>query len=99
VVFRLGGDEFAILMPSVPLHEAERRCKQISALLSQPYLLDGVKAVVGASFGVAEVLAGAGETCDEALRRSDEALYEAKAKAPGAVVVAHRVCEPIRAFG
>lgn len=98
VAFRLGGDEFAILMPSIPFPEAERRCEQLSSLLSQPYLLGDVNAVIGASFGLAEVQTGDGETCDEALRRSDEALYEAKAISRGAVVAARCGSASLRAF-
>ncbi|MDM9622634.1 diguanylate cyclase [Rhizobium sp. S96] len=86
MVFRLGGDEFAILMPSVPLGEAEWRCRQLSSLLSQPYVLDGIEASVGASFGLGEVPPGAGESCDDALKRADGALYAAKAKGRGTVV-------------
>jgi diguanylate cyclase (GGDEF)-like protein len=87
MVFRLGGDEFAILMPSVPLGEAEWRCRQLSSLLSQPYVLDGTEALVGASFGLGEVPPSAGESCDDALKRADGALYAAKAKGRGTVVV------------
>ncbi|QFY63250.1 diguanylate cyclase (plasmid) [Rhizobium grahamii] len=85
-VFRLGGDEFAVLMPSVPMAEAEWRCRQLSQLLSQPYVIDDVEAQVGASFGLGEVQVGGGETCDQALKRADAALYAAKAKGRGIVV-------------
>ncbi len=86
VVFRLGGDEFAVLMPSVPMADAEWRCRQLSQLLSQPYAIGEVEASVGASFGLGEVSADAAETCDEALKRADDALYAAKAKGRGDVV-------------
>lgn len=78
-VFRVGGDEFVVLMPSVTPADAEIRCRQLKELLSQPYLVNERRVIIGASFGLSEV--GNGEvTCDEALRRADEALYRAKGK-------------------
>ncbi|CAN7626395.1 diguanylate cyclase [Rhizobium sp. LjRoot98] len=100
VVFRLGGDEFVILMAGVPLREAEWRCRQLSSALSQSYSLGHTVAVVGASFGVEEIVAGSAESCDAALRRADEALYLAKAKGRGKVVAApHLQAGAIRSCG
>jgi diguanylate cyclase (GGDEF)-like protein len=86
VVFRLGGDEFAILMPSTSEAEAELRCRQISLLLTQPYRLADAEVSIGASFGLGEMRVGTGETCDQLLKRADEALYKAKARGRGSVV-------------
>lgn len=97
VVFRLGGDEFAVLMPLMPAGEAEWRCRQLSSALSKPYLLDGAEVVVGASCGLIQVTAGACDGCDAALRRADEALYEAKARGRGQVVSYEQ--EPVRVVG
>jgi diguanylate cyclase (GGDEF)-like protein len=86
VVFRLGGDEFAVLMPNIPLLDADWHCRRLSWILSQPYLLSGAKVVIGASFGIADVTNASRESCEEVLRRADRALYEAKASGRGAVV-------------
>ncbi|WP_205910615.1 GGDEF domain-containing protein [Rhizobium sp. P44RR-XXIV] len=87
LVFRLGGDEFAILMPFVTPYEAELRCRQLSLVLSNPYLLDGVEVVVGASFGMTDIPARSGRSCDAVLKAADEALYQAKARGRGHVIV------------
>jgi diguanylate cyclase (GGDEF)-like protein len=86
VVFRLGGDEFAVLMPNIPLLDADWHCRRLSWILSQPYLLSGAKVVIGASFGIADVTNASRESCEEVLRRADRALYEAKASGRGTVV-------------
>lgn len=86
VVFRLGGDEFAVLMPHISLADAEWHCRRLSSILSQPYPLSAGKMVIGASFGIADVTSGGGETCEEALRRADQALYQAKGTGRGNVV-------------
>ncbi|WP_162718069.1 diguanylate cyclase domain-containing protein [Rhizobium sp.] len=88
IVFRLGGDEFAVLMPHISLADAEWHCRRLSSILSQPYPLSAGKVVIGASFGIAEVTNGGGESCEVALRRADQALYQAKGTGRGNVVSA-----------
>ena len=86
IVFRLGGDEFAILMPSTTQVEAELSCRRLSLLLGQPYDLDHIEARIGASFGIDHAGSVSGRSCDEALKRADEALYAAKSIGRGSVV-------------
>jgi len=77
VCFRLGGDEFAVMMPKVSEEEAEARCRQLAAVISKPYEVNGTIMAVGASYGMSRVLAE--ETSpDPVFRRADEALYIAK---------------------
>jgi len=77
VCFRLGGDEFAVMMPKVSEEEADSRCRQLAALISKPYEVNGTIMTVGASYGMSRVMAG--ETSpDPVFRRADEALYIAK---------------------
>jgi diguanylate cyclase (GGDEF)-like protein len=86
VVYRLGGDEFAVLIPSVSRSEVELRCRGLSSSLAQPYQLGEACVSISASFGFTQASKAGSETCDEALRRADRALYQAKASGRGVVV-------------
>ncbi len=78
MVGRLGGDEFKVIIPN----RIERRrmgelAERIIQSLSQPYVLDGHTAVIGASIGIALSPAD-GTTSEEIIRNADLALYAAK---------------------
>ncbi|GIL00199.1 MAG: hypothetical protein BroJett030_00980 [Alphaproteobacteria bacterium] len=78
-VARIGGDEFAVLSTSF----AEPRDLAVTAqrildVLAVPFVLDGPRAVIGASIGIAIAPSDAIEAKD-LLARADEALYLAKA--------------------
>ncbi|MFT8246919.1 putative bifunctional diguanylate cyclase/phosphodiesterase [Roseomonas sp. BN140053] len=82
-VARLGGDEFAILQrggnqPSQAVALAER----IVRVLCEPYNLDGYRAVIGASVGIA-VAANSETSADLLLKNADLALYRAKGEGRG----------------
>jgi diguanylate cyclase (GGDEF)-like protein len=75
---RLGGDEFVVLFSgNTAQSDAIEFAENLIAMLKQPFDLDGRLASVGASVGIAD--------CDgtrevsEILRRSDIAMYKAKA--------------------
>lgn len=85
-LFRLGGDEFAIMMPGLPLKEAEKICRRLALTLAQPIALSGGEVLIGASFGIRQV-ENRQTTCDDALKSADTALYRAKAGGRGEVVV------------
>jgi diguanylate cyclase (GGDEF)-like protein len=75
---RLGGDEFVVLFSGDTAQaDAMQFAENLIAMLKQPFDLDGRLASVGASVGIAD--------CDgtrevsEILRRSDIAMYKAKA--------------------
>jgi two-component system cell cycle response regulator len=77
---RYGGEEFVILLPDSSLSAAaataERLCRAISATpLPTSSHVDGIGITV--SIGVATAIAGQ-EGLDDLIRRSDQALYEAK---------------------
>ncbi len=76
---RLGGDEFACAFPFDPDQPAavERIADAILARMTQPFLIGGVEARIGASMGIARTEAGC-RTVDTLMRRSDIALYAAK---------------------
>jgi diguanylate cyclase (GGDEF)-like protein len=85
VAGRHGGDEFALLLPSTSVAEAMcvaarivARAQTLAAEEDMPHL--------SLSFGVVQAVQG--ETVDEALRRADQALYEAKRQGRGRAVVA-----------
>ncbi len=78
VVARLGGDEFAILQIAndQPL-QAELLAQRLVEALRQPYELEGQRAIVTVSIGIA--VAERGISADLLLRNADMALYRAKA--------------------
>lgn len=77
-VGRLGGDEFQVLLPDLDdrgtLGELANRIVQS---LSQPYLINGRRAIIGTSVGIA-IAPYDGVTADELTRAADMALYAAK---------------------
>jgi diguanylate cyclase (GGDEF)-like protein len=78
---RLGGDEFAILLPETDrLEDAETVASRLLEALSVPVLIEGVDVRVTVSVGVAIRHAGAAMSVDDLLRRSDVAMYHAKAR-------------------
>ena len=81
---RLGGDEFAVMQTGlVDEQEAEAFANQICSRLSQPYQIDDLKIVIGASIGIA-VGATDAEEPSALLKRADLALYAVKAQGRGA---------------
>jgi len=77
-VGRLGGDEFQVLLPDMDdrgtLGELGNRIVQS---LSQPYQINGRRAIIGTSVGIA-IAPYDGVEADELTRAADMALYSAK---------------------
>lgn len=77
-ISRLGGDEFQIILQDVDdrgkLGEIAER---IISGLSQPYMVDGSRCVIGASVGIA-VSPFDGQSSEALVRNADLALYAAK---------------------
>jgi diguanylate cyclase (GGDEF)-like protein len=75
---RLGGDEFQIILPDVDdrgrLGELGQRIIQ---MISQPYSIDGVRAIIGTSIGIA-IAPYDGLEPDDLIKAADLALYAAK---------------------
>jgi diguanylate cyclase (GGDEF)-like protein len=84
-VARLGGDEFAILVREDDSLELLETANQISTLVSEPHLIDGLSMTVNASIGIA-VRRSTDTKGTDMLRRSDVAMYEAKAARSGALL-------------
>ena len=89
---RLGGDEFAALLPVVDDAAALERGQAIVAALGEPFMVNGCVTTVGASVGIALAPLHGGDA-DALLKRSDIALYQAKAEGKGAA----RLFEPAMA--
>jgi diguanylate cyclase (GGDEF)-like protein len=70
IVARIGGDEFAVLLPATEKTVAEEAVKRI---MSRPEITDGL---VSIAFGIAS--AGNKEQLAEALKMSDERMYQDK---------------------
>lgn len=73
---RIGGEEFALLLPGAPLAEALSMAERLRLAIDQPPFPALPAGRVTASFGVSWTPAGG--TLEEAYKRADEALYEAK---------------------
>jgi diguanylate cyclase (GGDEF)-like protein/PAS domain S-box-containing protein len=84
---RIGGDEFCLLIEGIGDQELlEAVANRLIAAISEPIVIDGATADVGASIGLVAV----DETCAEAdslIALADEAMYRAKAAGRGRVVV------------
>ncbi|MGD9812851.1 MAG: putative bifunctional diguanylate cyclase/phosphodiesterase, partial [Sphingobium sp.] len=90
VVGRLGGDEFKVVLPGHPDRaKLGVLADAIIATLSQPYIIEGVQVVIGASVGIA-LCPDDGTNTDMLVRNADLALYAAKGDGRGV----HRFYSP-----
>jgi len=79
IVARIGGDEFAVLsVSSNHPARAELIAQRIVQTICQPYELDGQRAIVGVSIGIA-VATDHHSSADVLLKNADMAMYRAKA--------------------
>ena len=79
---RLGGDEFAVVQTGLAQPQAATSlAERLTAAMRVPFSLQGKRAVIGASIGIA--LAGPSASADGLLRHADLALYRAKAAGRG----------------
>jgi diguanylate cyclase (GGDEF)-like protein len=82
-IARMGGDEFVIVQtPIADPAEATWLAQRIIASMSEPFDLDGHRAVIGASIGIA-IGPSDGVGPDKLLRNADLALYRAKGDGRG----------------
>ena len=83
VLGRWGGEEFLILCPQTDLEQALRLAERLrAAVQAHGFSVVGTKT---SSFGVAALRAG--ETTDQLMRRTDDALYRAKREGRNRVCV------------
>ncbi len=82
-VGRLGGDEFQIILPDMADRgELGQLANRIIQIVSQPYPIDGKRAVIGTSLGIA-VSPFDGDERDLLVRNADLSLYAAKKNGRG----------------
>jgi len=75
---RLGGDEFQVILPDMDDRgKLGELAEKIIQIVSQPYPIDGKRAIIGTSVGIA-IAPYDGIEKDEITRASDLALYAAK---------------------
>ena len=75
---RLGGDEFQVILPDLDDRgKLGELADKVIQILSQPYPIDGRRALIGASVGIA-IAPYDGIEKDEIVRAADLALYAAK---------------------
>jgi diguanylate cyclase (GGDEF)-like protein len=89
---RLGGDEFVVLLDGITDADGQQTvCDAIKAAITEPFLIDGRRVVVGLSIGVALSAEGSADP-DRLLREADAAMYRAKsaARAAGGPGPGHR---------
>ena len=84
-VARLGGDEFVVMIddvgstPASAIGHAKTVAEKIVTLLAQPYDIAGREHRSSSSVGVALFGVDSGATAEETFKRSDVAMYQAKA--------------------
>jgi diguanylate cyclase (GGDEF)-like protein len=75
---RLGGDEFQVILPDLDDRgKLGELAEKVIQIVSQPYPIDGKRAIIGTSVGIA-IAPYDGLDKDEITRASDLALYAAK---------------------
>jgi diguanylate cyclase (GGDEF)-like protein len=85
-VGRVGGEEFAIVMPGTGVEGAFDFAERLRAAISQAaFTVEGKKAPMTASLGVAAFEAGDGTIAD-VFKRADDGLYKAKAAGRNKVI-------------
>ncbi|MEL7254858.1 MAG: EAL domain-containing protein [Pseudomonadota bacterium] len=82
---RVGGDEFAFAIPCFTDADATELAERLRKAATEPVTIDGVKASVGASIGIA--LSEFGDDSSELKIGADLALYKAKRAGRGRIVV------------
>ncbi|WP_265947951.1 diguanylate cyclase domain-containing protein [Dechloromonas sp. A34] len=90
LVARYGGDEFVVLLTDIGDPEATAvLADKIIAKLSQPYLVNEMEVVIGASIGVA-FLPDDAEDMDSLIAQADAAMYDAKRAGRNCYRFAHK---------
>ena len=73
----MGGDEFAVLLIDADTEISTEVAQRLAASLEQPFVIDAVSAIIGASIGIALAPQHA-DSADALMRCADVAMYRAK---------------------
>ncbi len=84
-VTRLGGDEFAVLLEDTTPPHATLYAERLLRTLEQPIELEGQNLIIRGSIGITP--AEASLTKEEIVRNADLAMYEAKRRGKGQIVM------------
>lgn len=77
---RIGGDEFTLLLVNTRNdQDVKKIAAQLVDSLKAPYVLEGIRCVIGASIGVS-FYPRDGQTSEELLQKADAAMYQVKQK-------------------
>jgi diguanylate cyclase (GGDEF)-like protein len=79
LVSRIGGDEFVVLQLTWTEADNARLAQEIIAALTEPFMIEGHKILIGCSVGIAS-FPDDGADPDELIRNADIALYKSKAE-------------------
>ena len=91
---RIGGEEFAICLPSTDHGGARNKAERIrKKLMASPYVTADASVSLTVSFGVGQIRPD--ESIDSLVRRTDAALYTAKADGRNVVRVAPQEDQPL----
>jgi diguanylate cyclase (GGDEF)-like protein len=88
ILGRIGGEEFAVLLPDTPISEARGVAERLRAATEALSIVAGVGQKVSITMSIGCAPMARGEDLDAAMKRADEALYEAKSGGRNQVVVA-----------
>ncbi len=87
IVARIGGEEFAIILPGIKLEDAVKKAEEMLALVRKEVIVHHdfqVKYTMSA--GISQLLEG--ETVEQWLKRSDQALYKSKQSGRDRITIA-----------
>lgn len=84
---RLGGDEFVVLATGLSNEDAMALADRILGLFAEPFRISDQSIAQGVSIGVVFCGQSSGTACDDMVRDADIALYEAKRRGRGQIVV------------
>jgi diguanylate cyclase (GGDEF)-like protein len=83
-VARMGGDEFVVAARCTGPEAAAAIAQRLLAALKAPFHAEGLAMSVGASIGICQATDSAATTTQQLFRRTDAAMYKAKAAGTGA---------------